>query len=243
MEEYGDPASDTGPPADGSDGDNSPQTAPADTKDPSADLPAADGDEQPHQPGSAEAASETTAESDSLTADAAIEALPDRKRELLEAVAEQPEATQATIADAFDVTRATVSRWASDIEGFEWRDRAAFVEDALPDQPAPGLTTDGGSAASRSTADWVSADESPDEAAEASGSGGDSAHSNQDIEASLGALEERVAALEAESSAVAGDEEAVFEDPELVHKVVHACMAAETIDEAEELRIISALLD
>lgn len=41
----------------------------------------------------------------------------------------------------------------------------------------------------------------------------------------------------------ASESTSAFDDPDLVHKVVHACMQADAISEAEELEIIKQLLD
>ena len=57
--------------------------------------------------------------------------LSGKQRRALRLVAEDPEATQGAIAEQLDVTRATVSRWLSDVPGFEWAKRQEFVERRL----------------------------------------------------------------------------------------------------------------
>lgn len=53
--------------------------------------------------------------------------LTDKQRETLRAVDRNPTATQADIADALGVTRATISKRVNDIPGFDWSDRRDFV--------------------------------------------------------------------------------------------------------------------
>ena len=54
--------------------------------------------------------------------------LSERQRETLVAVAERPTATQAEIAAELGVSRATVSKRLTDLDGFEWPARREFVE-------------------------------------------------------------------------------------------------------------------
>jgi transcriptional regulator with XRE-family HTH domain len=57
-------------------------------------------------------------------------------------------------------------------------------------------------------------------------------------------FDERIAAIETKLASVEETESsAVFDDPELAHKVVHACMQADTISEDEELRILKSIIE
>lgn len=164
-----------------------------------------------------------------------LDELSETKRELLEVVAAQPEATQKQIADHFDVTRATVSRWASNITGFDWTDRKSIIESVFDDPPSIELRMNGDSTTENES-------EVPEQVAESRpGDGGDS-ETIDDIESTLDQLDERVRTLENASDTTATSCDSAFEDPELVHKVVHACMNSELISESEELRILKQLL-
>jgi len=57
--------------------------------------------------------------------------LSEKQLRALRLVEEDPDATQGDIAEQLDVTRATVSRWLSDVPGFEWAKRQEFVERRL----------------------------------------------------------------------------------------------------------------
>lgn len=270
---------DDGPGANGATG-NSVAGAPVDEA-------AADGD-----PGEPMTETDTETTSDPLELD-------ERDREILRAVAERPNATQEEIAGVLGVSRATISRRVNDIEGFEWQDRAAFVEAAFDDGTAvPGpdeRATDGEAPGNDSSAapgadGEGSADEGPtgDETGEGTSVEGDSRSGGTSVRAaaveteaaavgptdespasngeepggassadgratddqasdrsSRAGLADRVATVERrvdelESSAAADG--SAFDDPELVHKVVHACIESDRIDEDEELRILAAVL-
>jgi len=168
--------------------------------------------------------------------------LSEKQREVLEAIARDPTATQRAIGDRIGVSSATVSNRANSIEGFDWSEREAFVEAVLPESGPAAVTADGGptvesGSAGSSRAATDSSEDDPD-------SEPDSAGSAADLGAAVDRLEERVTALEATANAgpAASDGDSPFADPELVHKVVHACLESETISEDEELRILDELL-
>jgi len=98
------------------------------------DEPAA-GDEERHADGTDDDAA-TVPEPSELT---------DKQRETLVAVAERPSATQAEIAEELGVSRATVSKRLGSLDGFEWPDRAAFVDEVFEYR--------GGSSTGRTVAD------------------------------------------------------------------------------------------
>jgi len=68
----------------------------------------------------------------------------------------------------------------------------------------------------------------------------------QELTASISALRADIQQLSGRLSALEADgvdEPSAFEDAELVHKVAHACLTSDAVDEAEELRILEALLE
>lgn len=183
------------------------------------------------------------------------EALTEKQLDALRAIAERPDATQAELADHLGVSRATVNKRVNAIEGFEWRDRAAFVERVLDESVAepiddatetdaesppvepftrsPETSSDGASPAT---------DDSSSHALPANAtSDGGQVLDPADSEA-VEHLAVRIDALEQQLDA--GGESGVtgFDDPDLIAKVLRAVMAADDIDETEELRVIKALL-
>lgn len=135
--------------------------------------------------------------------------LTDKQHETLGAIARRPEAPQRELAEALDVTAATVSNRVNSIDGFEWENRVAFVEEVFDtDATSPEMTETNGT----------------------------------ELEDAIEELTDRVAALERRIDENLA-EGSPFEGTELTHKVVHACMNAETISEDEELRILQALLE
>lgn len=168
----------------------------------------------------AHAADVTTPEEPTMSdpvATPTTEELTEKQRETLEAIARAPDATQSELAEALDVSRATVNKRLNDIPGFDWPDRRAFV-DAVLDEAA--------SAHSRSP-----------EPAEAAVDGGQLL--SADAEHAFEQLQERVARLEQRpGNAGAG---AGIEDTELLAKVLRAVMAAEEISAEEEVAVLEAL--
>lgn len=141
------------------------------------------------------------------------ENLSEPQLETLRAIAASPSATQRELAESLDVTAATVSKRVNDIDGFDWADRQEFVQSVLETDVAPAPEE---TTMSTTDTDGESIDELTDRVVQ---------------------LEERIDEL-AEST----EANAVFDDPELLHKIVHACMDAETISEDEELRILKEFL-
>jgi DNA-binding CsgD family transcriptional regulator len=139
--------------------------------------------------------------------------LTKKQRTTLREIAESPEATQQELADALDVSAPTISNRVNSIEGFDWSNRQAFVETVLD--------TD-----SRATQEERMSS------------------TDSELDTKVAELEERLSTIEQqlEESATGEPATTVFEDAELTHKVVHACMQAETISEDEELRLLEELL-
>jgi hypothetical protein len=69
--------------------------------------------------------------------------LSDKQRTALEAIAQRPEATQAELAEQFDVSRATICNWVNSIDSFDWEDRREFVQQAVR---TDAIASDGGQA-------------------------------------------------------------------------------------------------
>lgn len=174
--------------------------------------------------------------------------LSEKQRKVLAHVAADPDATQQEIGERLGVSSPTVSNRVNSIEGFEWSNRAALVDDVFDEPP------DVSSTANAENADTSSASEST-ESTESSESTGSTESSEltepsetvpnetmTELETSIERLERRVAELEAGSDRDTTGNSA-FDDPELVHKVVHACMESDAISESEELRILKGLLE
>ena len=176
------------------------------------------------------------------TGDSSPEDLTEKEREVLEVVAERPAATQQEVADVLGVSRATVSKRASGIEGFDWQRRAAFV-DRVFDGEAP--LTRGASGSSTVDPDALARADTradgdrtpPVDATTDSRASGDV---TDEVLSRLDRIEERLGRLE---SGDASDSSAGIADPQLAHKVVHACMESEHVSEDEELQVVAAVLN
>ena len=57
--------------------------------------------------------------------------LTEKQLKTLRLIEENPEASQSDIAEEFDVTRATISRWLNDIPGFGWTRRREIASEIL----------------------------------------------------------------------------------------------------------------
>lgn len=139
-------------------------------------------------------------------------ALTAKQREVLRAIADRPAATQRELAAELGVSASTVSNHANSIEGFDWDERRSFVE-SLFDTDLSGHTG--------------RTDDTP---------------AGRDVQSKLEELAERFSELERQVESLEGEGHVAFDDPDLAHKVVHACMRAETISEEEELQILRSIL-
>lgn len=193
--------------------------------------------------------------------------LTEKQRATLEAIADRPEATQAELADALGVSRATVNKRLNAIEGFEWTDRERFVEGVLdadiaaatsgdasdaepdPDEPDPAPSAEPATepAAEASDSDPESSadgtDAEPASTAErATGPAAEAAVDggqllDPDAAAAVEQLQERVARLEQQL----GGGGPAIEDTELLAKVFRAVLADDEISQAEEVVVLEAL--
>jgi hypothetical protein len=167
--------------------------------------------------------------------------LTEKEREVLEVVAERPAATQQEVADVLGVSRATVSKRASGIEGFDWQRRAAFVERVFDDET---LTRGAGGSSTVDPGTLARADARTDgdrtsSPGDATGSG-TSSGATAEVLSRLDRIEDRLDRIE---SGDASGSDGGITDPELAHKVVHACMESDHVDEDEELRVVAAVLN
>jgi hypothetical protein len=136
--------------------------------------------------------------------------------EILAAIREHPNATQRDLADLVGVSCATINRRVNSIEGFEWDERAAFATSALDGEKR--RRSDG-------TQD---------------GAGSPLPGAGDQSEAGSVERQERDGFQTAGTGEIG---ESLFGDVELTHKVVHACMASDRITEAEEMKILRAVLE
>ncbi|WP_267641857.1 sigma factor-like helix-turn-helix DNA-binding protein [Haloarchaeobius amylolyticus] len=251
FEEYGDPAAEDDdatdgdqPAADPSPAETQNDDTPSDQDGPTGDEPETLDDEPesvaPGDPvGSNGEDSDPTHDPTATTADD----LSERQREVLAVVAAEPAATQQAIGDQLGVTAATVSNRVNSIEGFDWNDRESFVERVFDEPPTPQASVTADTTTESTTPEATDADETeatPSSPAEDEDS---AATRTAALEDTIGRLEDRITALEASEDEAEQADESVFDDPDLVHRVVHACMEADTISKDEELRIIRELLE
>lgn len=200
--------------------------------------------------------------------------LSDKQLRTLRAVAAAPDCSQSELAEQFDVTRATISRWLNDIPGFEWSRRAeiaaAVIDDAdgpnggpegaaataAPDDTgdvapaAPGATDSASTEPEPADAD-PTADRTLDPETTDGALAGDAA-TTDGAGASLAALRDQVARIERRLDRLEADadgapdapdgDESLPIDPDLAHRVVHACMRSDRIDEDEELRLLELFM-
>lgn len=152
LDEYGDPAAVDDPDATTTEDDAEPQeTADADeagdVDSDGADDTSSSRSQSIEASGGTDARRTTTAATDEQGSmhepehdtswDATVDpdALTEKQRETLEAIADHPEATQAELADLLGVSSATINTRVNSIDGFEWRTRERFVEAVLGVEP------------------------------------------------------------------------------------------------------------
>lgn len=183
-----------------------------------------------------------------------------KQREALRAIRASPEATQGELAEQFGVTQSTINNRLNSIEGFDWKRRLAFAESVLgdespvePDAHAESeATVDGAGETERDDTmksdggDTVEAE--TDDASESDTGEPSDAHPPESERAVLTRLEDlsaRVAVLEGrvdDASPANVDEPSPLGEPDLACKVVRACFDSPDITEAEEDRILKAVI-
>lgn len=170
-----------------------------------------------------------------------LEDLSEKRYETLRAINAYPTASQRNLAELLGVTAATISQRVNAIKGFDWSERAEFV-DGLFDETrtefdeAFGLepeTQDPSAAPAGIPEDETRVTDPPAQRETASDGGRMESTTHSDT------LEERIDALEKTIDDITATR---IDNPELLSKVVHACMDAETISTEEEHKIIEQLL-
>lgn len=166
--------------------------------------------------------------------------LTGKERAVLEVVVERPTATQQEVADVLGVSRATVSKRASGIEGLDWQRRAAFVERLFDDEAVLTRGAGDSSTADRDTIERSDARTDGDRhsSAKTAADRATGADSTAEVLSRLDRIEDRLERVESSEETAGG-----FADPELAHKVVHACMESEHVSGDEELRVVAAVLN
>lgn len=142
--------------------------------------------------------------------------LTEKQLEVLEAVHAHPDASQRELGERLGVSASTVNKRLSGVNGFEWDERWGFVR-ALFDG-----ATDGGTAA----ADRKALSELRDRV--------------EAIESRLDDVSERESTSDERPDSIDGERPPF--PPELAHKVAHACLASDRLDESEELAVFRALV-
>lgn len=139
--------------------------------------------------------------------------LTNAQRETLEAIHEQPEATQSELGELLGVTASTVCNRVNTIEGFEWENRHEISKRMVTDTQSDTMEQE-----PMSTKDSSST-------------------------ATLDRLTDRVTVLEERIEDDDQTEEKDYVmGPELVHKVMHACLQSDIITEDEELQLLEQFL-
>jgi transcriptional regulator with XRE-family HTH domain len=139
--------------------------------------------------------------------------VPDRAAEVLGVLHKNPGFSQADLAERFDVSRSTINRWLHSIPGFDWDERHAVAQRLVESSRPEDTQT--------SNSDTHQPPTEPD--------GRDSRDPR------LTDLDRRVTRLEADANGA-------DLDPDLLHKVVHACLESDRLDEEEELRVLQHVL-
>jgi transcriptional regulator with XRE-family HTH domain len=218
LEEYGDPGessngvSEEGDRLDSSD-EHENGTGAHMSQGETTDEPAADPDDEESKDAGGVAGDETTQPDRSELSDKQVDAL--------RRIRASPDATQRELAEEFDVTAATVSRWLNDIPGFAWEQRRSFASRTLngTDETIEADSTEGAGRGDRETTEQV-----------------------EGLAVSIEDLKRRVETLERETAESCEEDATIGLDADLLHKVIHACMASERITEEEELRILEGLI-
>lgn len=153
-----------------------------------------------------------SSEAEATVPDQPETALSDKQLETFRTIARHPGATQAEIADQLDVSPATVCNRVNAVDGFDWADRAGFVDtlfgNGVEVPPSTGADTDG-----------------PSELAK-----------------KVMGNETKIEQLEHRLDTLSVSYEALWSDPDLGQRVIQACIDAEEITENEVVRITEAVI-
>jgi hypothetical protein len=154
-----------------------------------------------------------------------VEDLTRPQRNILQAIREQPSATQRELGDRLGVSDATICSHVNSIDGFEWTDRKNFVKTLIS-------STDIELEGEHMTPNYENGQEDR----------GDRESLTNKTNDEIPEQRERLAHIEKQLEEIQADQKPVFDDSELTHKVIHACMKSDAIIEEEELQIIEDLI-
>jgi hypothetical protein len=175
--------------------------------------------------------------------------LTDKQVETLRAIAGEPTASQRDLAETLSISAATVSTRVNTIDGFDWAERETFVEAVLGTASLEATIASTAEASPNAGGEETDAPSTNDATTDRLENERIRAETTADLAATVEQLDERLARVEkrlddlAEPADGEANPDAPLADSALVHKVVHACMDADTISEDEELRILQALLE
>ncbi len=258
LEEYGDPGQPVAAEA-VSEGESESDGEPGSDRDANAEF-----DSDSESESNSEPEPEPESDSDPDTALPDLSTLTDTQLETLYAIADRPTATQAELAAQFDITSASISQRLSGIDGFDWADRAAFIEAVFDSDTSVVDENKKPEATEQAAADTASSPAKPDGGPErpattlpaeteaepttdSDGRGSDGRdsdeHDSEDHRCSCHDQLETIAAqLDRLDQRLDSQPELEGLEPELVHKVAHACVTADHISTDEELRILRTLM-
>lgn len=123
LEEYGDPAKDSGQPVDQG---NDQEMVTSKEVDEGANKPSGEMEEP---------------NTDEEHASIELSTLTEKQEKTLREIAERPEATQRELAERFGVTSATICNRVNSIEGFEWKNRQAITTKIFDSETKNGTET------------------------------------------------------------------------------------------------------
>lgn len=139
--------------------------------------------------------------------------LTEKQIKTLRAIYENPDATQTELADRFGVTPATLNTRVNSIEGFDWSNREAFVQQMFENDP----TDDHDSATDR--------------------------QSIEELSERIDRIGDQVETIENQLSQHQSQSQNVIHQPDLTHKILHACLRSDEITKEEELEILKGAID
>jgi len=170
--------------------------------------------------------------------------LTEKQLTTLHEITEHPEASQKELAEILDVSASTICNRVNGIDGFDWKERQAFVESLFEGVKIEETDDDTHLMTEKTEPGMNSSKETGESTSEANSGAKDSAMATNGTEpATTNDLEERVTVLEQQSDNRTTDEfRSVFDDPDLAHKVIRLCITADDLTEEEEHRILESIL-
>lgn len=151
------------------------------------------------------------------------------QRETLVAIRDNPEATQRDLAEILDISQSTVNHRLSSVSGFDWDTRTEFVTNCLEEMNSTENTT-------------KQSVNSSQESDKSSRSVGREATVGVERDA-MKHIENRLDQIEHRLAEITSPQQGPVEDTELIHKMIQACVRADTVTEEEERRIIRSFVE